>query len=77
MVEEFNGWKTKYGSLHATEEAARKAEQEEKLAEFSNELRVILCFSPGGWDSSLGPDWAQALFNRLPSVVKLCNKYNE
>ncbi|MDD2299251.1 MAG: hypothetical protein PHN69_03980 [Candidatus Pacebacteria bacterium] len=75
MVEEVTGWKTKYGSMHSDKDSAIKAENEEMLAEFSNELRIMLGLSPTGWNDSFGPDWAKELFNARSFLAKLCIKY--
>lgn len=75
MVEEFKGWKTGYGSLHATEEDARKAEREEALSAFSEDLRVGLGISPCAWDNDYGDDWAKNIFENAQLINHLLDKY--
>jgi len=75
MVEEFSGWKTKYGSLHATEEAARKVEREEALLAFSQDLRDGLGMSLCAWDDNFGKDWAKNIFENPQLINMLFDRY--
>lgn len=75
MVEEFKGWKTKYGSLHATEEAARKAEREEALLAFSQDVRYGLGMSLCAWDDNFGKDWTKTIYENAMLFHHLFDKY--